>query len=229
MRPQLGQTTVVRVFLWCSVAALSRSSGEVRGRSQGGEQREWLVPVRGGTGVCGFPTSWCVRGSGWFCLWALDLVEFPIFEVPTALAGEGLVIPTGLCSPGSLPLLPLGRGSSSRELGVERVVEAAVVPCAISSSESKCCELLYLSVELPCKVWVRGECGRSVCSCRGGAGLRYAVDLAGAFWRAKVDEELLLSRWLEGRKKVPPSLSRTAKNASAICIVTRITHPVGAS
>ncbi|MQM14854.1 hypothetical protein Taro_047789 [Colocasia esculenta] len=39
---QLGQVAVVRAFLWCSVAALSRSSGEVRGRSQTGEQREWL-------------------------------------------------------------------------------------------------------------------------------------------------------------------------------------------
>ncbi|MQM20129.1 hypothetical protein Taro_053144 [Colocasia esculenta] len=29
VRPQLGQAMVVRAFLWCSVAALSRSSGEV--------------------------------------------------------------------------------------------------------------------------------------------------------------------------------------------------------
>ncbi|MQL82348.1 hypothetical protein Taro_014814 [Colocasia esculenta] len=34
----------------------------------------WMT-VRGGTGVCSFPTSRCVRGPGWFCLWALDLVE----------------------------------------------------------------------------------------------------------------------------------------------------------
>ncbi|MQM11377.1 hypothetical protein Taro_044285 [Colocasia esculenta] len=43
------------------------------------------------------------------------------------------------------PLLPSAMGSSSRELGVGRVAEAAVAPCVVSSSESKCCELLYLS------------------------------------------------------------------------------------
>ncbi|MQM10670.1 hypothetical protein Taro_043568 [Colocasia esculenta] len=35
----------------------------------------FLGAVRGGTGVCSSLTSWCVRGAGWFCLWALDLVE----------------------------------------------------------------------------------------------------------------------------------------------------------
>ncbi|MQL99938.1 hypothetical protein Taro_032671 [Colocasia esculenta] len=40
------------------------------------------------------------------------------------------------------PLLPSARGSSSRELGVGRVAEAAVAPCVVSSSESECCELL---------------------------------------------------------------------------------------
>ncbi|MQM19390.1 hypothetical protein Taro_052394, partial [Colocasia esculenta] len=34
------------------------------------------VPARDGTGVCSFPTWRCVRGLGWFYLWALDLVEF---------------------------------------------------------------------------------------------------------------------------------------------------------
>ncbi|MQM21276.1 hypothetical protein Taro_054314 [Colocasia esculenta] len=65
--------------------------------------------------------------------------------VLVALASEGLVIPTGPCSQGSLPLLPSGRGSSSLELGVGRVAEMTVVPCAVSSSEGECCELLYLS------------------------------------------------------------------------------------
>ncbi|MQL75496.1 hypothetical protein Taro_007860, partial [Colocasia esculenta] len=36
--------------------------------------RSW-VPARDGTGMCGSPTWWCVHGPGWFCLWALDLVE----------------------------------------------------------------------------------------------------------------------------------------------------------
>ncbi|MQM18641.1 hypothetical protein Taro_051637 [Colocasia esculenta] len=35
----------------------------------------FLGAVRGGTGVCSSLTSWRVRGAGWFCLWALDLVE----------------------------------------------------------------------------------------------------------------------------------------------------------
>ncbi|MQM06062.1 hypothetical protein Taro_038882, partial [Colocasia esculenta] len=34
------------------------------------------------------------------------------------------------------PLLPSARGSSSRELSVRRVAEAAVAPCVVSSSES---------------------------------------------------------------------------------------------
>ncbi|MQM16828.1 hypothetical protein Taro_049790, partial [Colocasia esculenta] len=36
----------------------------------------FLGTVCGGTGVCSSLTSWRVRGAGWFCLWALDLVEF---------------------------------------------------------------------------------------------------------------------------------------------------------
>ncbi|MQM17340.1 hypothetical protein Taro_050309 [Colocasia esculenta] len=69
--------------------------------------RSW-VPIRSGTGVCSFPTSRYVRGPGWFCLWAFDLVE-ALFARLT-------------------PLLPSARGSSSRELGVGRVAEAAGMP-----------------------------------------------------------------------------------------------------
>ncbi|MQL72620.1 hypothetical protein Taro_004963 [Colocasia esculenta] len=35
----------------------------------------FLGAVHGGTGVCSSLTSWSARGAGWFCLWALDLVE----------------------------------------------------------------------------------------------------------------------------------------------------------
>ncbi|MQL78626.1 hypothetical protein Taro_011057 [Colocasia esculenta] len=35
----------------------------------------FLGAVYGGTGVCSSLTSWRARGAGWFCLWALDLVE----------------------------------------------------------------------------------------------------------------------------------------------------------
>ncbi|MQL96950.1 hypothetical protein Taro_029634 [Colocasia esculenta] len=35
----------------------------------------FLGAILGGTGVCSSLTSWRVRGSGWFCLWALNLEE----------------------------------------------------------------------------------------------------------------------------------------------------------
>ncbi|MQL90892.1 hypothetical protein Taro_023488 [Colocasia esculenta] len=35
----------------------------------------FLGAIRGGTRVCSSLTSLRVRGPGWFCLWALDLVE----------------------------------------------------------------------------------------------------------------------------------------------------------
>ncbi|MQL70284.1 hypothetical protein Taro_002592 [Colocasia esculenta] len=99
------------------------------------------VPIRGGTGMCGLPTSWRVQGPEWFCVWALDPVEFPVFGVPAALVGEGLVIPTRPCSRGSPPLLPSARGSSSRELGVGRVAEAFLAPCVVSSSVKATCQV----------------------------------------------------------------------------------------
>ncbi|MQM06133.1 hypothetical protein Taro_038953 [Colocasia esculenta] len=61
------------------------------------------------------------------------------------------------------PLLPSARGSSSRELGVGRVAEAAVASCVVSSIKSECCELLYLSVRFPCKFRVRAVVGCSCC------------------------------------------------------------------
>ncbi|MQL73275.1 hypothetical protein Taro_005632 [Colocasia esculenta] len=73
--PGCGVACVLVVFCGGSVSLFRRGGG----RSQVGEQREWqsrsLVPIHGGTSVCGFPTLWCVQGPGWFCLWALDLVE----------------------------------------------------------------------------------------------------------------------------------------------------------
>ncbi|MQL69417.1 hypothetical protein Taro_001662 [Colocasia esculenta] len=99
--------------------------------------------------------------------------EFSIFGVLATQAGEGLVIPTGPCSRGSLPLLPSARGSSPRELGVRRDAEMAVALCVVSSSESKCCELLYL---------IRGGtdvCGFPTSRCVQGPGCFYlsALDL----------------------------------------------------
>ncbi|MQL99881.1 hypothetical protein Taro_032610 [Colocasia esculenta] len=37
--------------------------------------RDKICAIRSGTGVCRSLTSWSVRGVGWFCLWALNLVE----------------------------------------------------------------------------------------------------------------------------------------------------------
>ncbi|MQL80978.1 hypothetical protein Taro_013432, partial [Colocasia esculenta] len=134
------EVTVIRVAASLCVAFLSRPgcpSRSCSARSTGCDSvlsccAVWSSDAcqgGSGTGVYGFPTLRCTRGPGWFCLWALDPVEFHIFGVPAALAGKGLVIPTGPCSRGSPALLPSARGSSSRELGVGRVVEAAVAPC----------------------------------------------------------------------------------------------------
>ncbi|MQL99337.1 hypothetical protein Taro_032063 [Colocasia esculenta] len=129
VRPQLGQAAVVHAFLWCSVAALSRSSREAEtGARLASRGRGWRVPLL------------AASGDGLVAV----VVMFPIFEVPAALAGQGLVIPTGPSSRSSPPLLSSARGSSSRELGVRQDAEAAVAPCVVRNSESECCELLYL-------------------------------------------------------------------------------------
>ncbi|MQL78379.1 hypothetical protein Taro_010813 [Colocasia esculenta] len=106
-----------------------------------------ILHVHDGTGVCGFPTSCCVQGLGWFCLWPstwwrfeVVVLVFPIFGVPAALAGEGMVILTGPCSQAH-PLLPSARGSSSRELGVGRHAETCfgVVPDSVGFCGSHVC------------------------------------------------------------------------------------------
>ncbi|MQL86644.1 hypothetical protein Taro_019174, partial [Colocasia esculenta] len=54
------------------------------------------VPVCGGTGMCGFPTSWCVWDPEGFVLSALDLVE-PVAESPVVrlvtVRSIGLLVP----------------------------------------------------------------------------------------------------------------------------------------
>ncbi|MQM20621.1 hypothetical protein Taro_053646 [Colocasia esculenta] len=90
--------------------------------------------------------------------------QFPVFEVPAALASKGLVIPIGPCSRGSPPLLPSARGSSSRELGVGRVARRRLWRRVVVSSRL-----------------LRARFCRAVLP----QGLRYAasIGLAGAFWR----------------------------------------------
>ncbi|MQL97264.1 hypothetical protein Taro_029952, partial [Colocasia esculenta] len=125
------------------------------------------VPVRGGTNACGFLTWWCVQGLGRFCLWALDLVEGYFRFVPDSVGFCGSRVWTGnpywAFFARLTHLLPSARGSSSRELGVRWVAEAAVASCVVSNSESECCELLYLSVQLPCKFRVCAAVGCSCC------------------------------------------------------------------
>ncbi|MQL96946.1 hypothetical protein Taro_029631 [Colocasia esculenta] len=65
----------------------------------------FLGAVCGGTRVCSSLTSWRVRGSGWFCLWDLNVEEFAsaFVGVLAALAGKGLVMATEPCLRGSPP------------------------------------------------------------------------------------------------------------------------------
>ncbi|MQL72666.1 hypothetical protein Taro_005000 [Colocasia esculenta] len=158
MGPQLGQATVVCAFLWCSVAALA-----LLGRLKSvvaptcvASRPHVVFGVQGGSAY-GPSTLWrsevavlvVIRRSHLDIPWSRrvrrGLLPLGAQLLSTALASEGLVIPTGTCSRGSLPLLLLARGSSSRELGVGRFAETAVVPCAVSSSGSECRELLYMS------------------------------------------------------------------------------------
>ncbi|MQL91506.1 hypothetical protein Taro_024121, partial [Colocasia esculenta] len=55
----------------------------------------FLGAIRGGTIGCSSLTSLCVRGAGWFCLWALDLVELVwVSEVVEALFRCGPASPS---------------------------------------------------------------------------------------------------------------------------------------
>ncbi|MQL83274.1 hypothetical protein Taro_015756 [Colocasia esculenta] len=81
----------------------------------------------------------------WRCAVLFRCLVVPCCRVPTALADEGLVIPTGPYSRGSPPyFLQVGarcRGSSVSD-GLQRRLWRRVV---VSSSESERCELLYSS------------------------------------------------------------------------------------
>ncbi|MQM11519.1 hypothetical protein Taro_044426, partial [Colocasia esculenta] len=93
---------------------------------------------------CGVPRVWGGSACGPSTLWRSEV---------TVLAGSFLFSEFLLLWPG---LVVTGDG-------VGRVAEVAVVPCIVNSSESECCELLYLSVRLPCKVRVHVAVGCSCC------------------------------------------------------------------
>ncbi|MQL84073.1 hypothetical protein Taro_016573 [Colocasia esculenta] len=117
------------------VTAQTRASGGSRfGVLSVPWSHSW-VPARDGTGVCSFPTWRCVWGPGWFCLCAEHCFRF----VPDSVGfcGSRVCATTLVGGRGVVLSCYSGRGSSSRELGVRRVAEAAVAPCVVSSSESE--------------------------------------------------------------------------------------------
>ncbi|MQM08524.1 hypothetical protein Taro_041381 [Colocasia esculenta] len=53
----------------------------------------FLGAIRGGTRVCSSLTSWRIQGPGWFCLWALDLVEVRDVVACVVRLGSHVVAP----------------------------------------------------------------------------------------------------------------------------------------
>ncbi|MQL77353.1 hypothetical protein Taro_009790 [Colocasia esculenta] len=152
------------VRLCVSVAALPRSSAEGR------QKLGWRVE-----GVDSVSPSWLLTAVAWlllfrafggfrsvssrFCSPVLGcqsvVAPAPVASRPRGVSGVVLFVGPRPCGGTGnpywalfarlTPLLPSSRGSSSRELSVGRVAEAAVASCVVSSSVSECCELLYLS------------------------------------------------------------------------------------
>ncbi|MQL68786.1 hypothetical protein Taro_001036 [Colocasia esculenta] len=157
VRLQLGQAAVVRTRAsGGSHSVFSRLRGSVCGcQSVVASVYVVLTWLFRGLGRC---AEGCFRSVS-------DSVGFCGSRVcgPTSVGGRGVVLfsSAGTGNPywalfaRLTPLLPSARGSSSRELGVGRVAVAIMAPCVLSSSESKCCELLYLSVLLPCMIHAR--------------------------------------------------------------------------
>ncbi|MQL76081.1 hypothetical protein Taro_008458 [Colocasia esculenta] len=189
VRPQLGQAAVLHV-LCVSVVALSRpcTRAEAGARLASRVRGLWvpLLAASGGGLVAVVVTTLssrrfqvfliaqaCTAVIAWLCLVSVGVV------VPVALAGEGLVIPTGPCSRGSPPyFLQLGarRCGSLVSDGLQRRLWHRVV---VSSSESERC------VQLPCMIRARVagcSCCCAVCvasvvaQCVRAAAVRSALD-----------------------------------------------------
>ncbi|MQL82644.1 hypothetical protein Taro_015121 [Colocasia esculenta] len=79
-RPASPSHCLALLWLWSHVGRLG--VGPQLGRAAVTPDRwfgnPFLGAVRGGTRVCSSLTSWRVQGPGWFCLWALDLVEVEV-------------------------------------------------------------------------------------------------------------------------------------------------------
>ncbi|MQM22977.1 hypothetical protein Taro_056037, partial [Colocasia esculenta] len=144
MGPQLGKAAVVRAFFWCSVVALSHSSGDVRGKSKAGDpvlrcqsivalacvasRPRSVSGVQGGS-TCGLSTLWRSK------------VAMLVVTLPSHVVARCSLL---------TPLLSSARGSSSQKLGVGRVAETAVAPCVASSSESECFGIVARAKQMFC-------------------------------------------------------------------------------
>ncbi|MQL99628.1 hypothetical protein Taro_032353 [Colocasia esculenta] len=147
VRPQLGQAAVLRV-LCVSMAALSRHcTGIEAGARLASKACGLRVPLLAASG--GGLVAVVVTAP---VLLVVPALVFSRFRGPI-LGCQPVMAPVGLdrCAEHCFRFVPdsvgfcgsrVSRGSSSRELGIGRVVEAAVAPCVVSSSESEHCELL---------------------------------------------------------------------------------------
>ncbi|MQM10866.1 hypothetical protein Taro_043764 [Colocasia esculenta] len=144
--------------------------------------------VYGGTSVCGFLTSRCVWGSGWFCLWALDLVEvcgFPTRFV--CVLQEGCSYCYVACVASIVArcvhavVARLVVDSLAVVFPVWRTVAGKFSVCRVASLVERCDTYLWLLVGLVlagCELWLRCIAWLPCV-----LGLRYVVVLVGVFWR----------------------------------------------
>ncbi|MQL93876.1 hypothetical protein Taro_026517, partial [Colocasia esculenta] len=163
LSPLLRSPILGSLLMECSelraCSTLSHSSEEVRGRSQDGEQREWLVCpplgcqwrlhggyslvvpsfLRGGTSVCGFPNSRYVWGPRWLCLWALDLVEVGGGRAcgGTSFSPSCYMVSAGAHSPYFLQLGAHRRGGLVSD-GLQRQLWHRVLSAVVRASVEGC-------------------------------------------------------------------------------------------
>ncbi|MQM21810.1 hypothetical protein Taro_054855 [Colocasia esculenta] len=111
-------------------------------------------------------TSWCVQGPGWFCLWALDLVEVEV-AVP---GGETSFSLCCLVSPGVTPgcSFPTSRRSGMLGACVMRLWSHLVTPvfhellCLGGCVPRGCFRIVLLSPDPGCGSWHCSSCFRIV-------------------------------------------------------------------
>ncbi|MQL92488.1 hypothetical protein Taro_025117 [Colocasia esculenta] len=88
---------------WSGLVQTSASSGSRFGVLVAPQFRSRVL-VRGGTGVCGLPTSWRVQGPEWFCVWALDPVEVEVAVLAVRRRSHLVVLWSRLVCRALLPL-----------------------------------------------------------------------------------------------------------------------------